>query len=159
MHYIRTSLPVFVRETVPPGFWWQACVCVSVCVCAGSHAWIRSTVETSLSCKSWGKRSEHVALHNKGIALQTTRMIGTRHLKQKILSVCLCVWRMRGHGEERSGLEPQYSCPDRGWGPRHSALIQSTSHTLHTWTPTNTAARMQRVLEKNKQNMALNNPT
>lgn len=48
--------------------------------------------EKWLSFKSRGNRLEHVALHNKGIALQTTRKIGTKlkpHSKNKILSMTL----------------------------------------------------------------------
>lgn len=37
-----------------------------------------STAETCLSYKSLAKCPEHVALHNKGITLQTTHEIGTK---------------------------------------------------------------------------------
>lgn len=48
--------------------------------------------ETCLSFKSRGNHLEHVALHNKGIALQTPREIATKlkpHSKNKILSMTL----------------------------------------------------------------------
>lgn len=53
----------------------------------GSEQNCIGTAETRLSFKSRGNRLEHVALHNKGIALQTTREIGTKlkpHSKKKI---------------------------------------------------------------------------
>lgn len=90
-------------------------VCVAECVYVfvgwvgvGSHV-CSSTVETLLSCKSWGQRLGHVALHNKGIALQTTRGIGTQ-LKSRRGSklnvsndVSPCVGE-EGTSREKSGL-------------------------------------------------------
>lgn len=60
--------------------------------CGGSEQNRVSTAKMCLSFKSRGNHLEHVALHNKGIALQTTRGIGTKlklHSKNKILSMTL----------------------------------------------------------------------
>lgn len=60
--------------------------------CVGSEQNRVSTAETRLWFKSQGNRLEHVALHNKGIALQTTREIGTKlkpHSENKILPMTL----------------------------------------------------------------------
>lgn len=94
------------------------------------HLCIRSTVETSLSCKSWGKRLEHVALHNKGIALQTTRKIGTQLKPCRGLKICQCVsvCRSRRDMKRKVWFSPHCSCPNRGLS--YFALIQSTSHKL-----------------------------
>lgn len=64
---------------------------------AGAHVDMRSMVETFLSCKSWGKRLEHVPLYNKGIALQTTRKIGTQLKPCSVEPVC---GTSKGHGGE-----------------------------------------------------------
>lgn len=51
-----------------------------------------SRTASALLFKSRGNRLEHIALHNKGIALQTTREIGTKlkpHSKKKIPEMTL----------------------------------------------------------------------
>lgn len=68
---------------------------ITVCVNKPSlvrqyHLAFGGSYETSLSCKSWGKRLKHIALHNKGITLQTTRKIGTQ-LKSGCACQCVSV--------------------------------------------------------------------
>lgn len=65
---------------------------VNCAVCRESEEKPISTAEMCLLFKSRGNRLEHVALHNKRIALQTTHEIGTKlkpHSKKKSLSMSL----------------------------------------------------------------------
>lgn len=88
-----------------------------------------STAETCLSYKSLAKCPEHVALHNKGITLQTTREIGTKLKPSQRVDDPVSVF---------SWFSPHCSCPDQHKGQTLCTHMLSTSHILLTWTPINT---------------------
>lgn len=117
-------------------FGWQLCR-----VCVFCRVWGSVTcLHQRLSFKSWGKCLEHVAPHNKGIALRTTRRIGTQ-LKPRRggEKSCQCVSVCGRGGDIKKkvwfGPKVQLSRPE--WGPNSSAN-QWTSHTPLIWRAVNT---------------------